>query len=120
MWEIEFYETARRECPFQAFVDSAEKKVRVKLVRALDLLEAHGPDLKRPYADLLRDGIRELRVRAGTGQYRALYFFFTGRRIVITHGIVKKAADVPPAEIERAIRYRNDFLQAQRSRTRRA
>ena len=32
------------------------------LIKFLDILAQYGPDLKRPYADMLREGIRELRV----------------------------------------------------------
>ena len=41
--------------------------------------------------------------------YRALYFFFIGKNIVITHAFVKKTDKVPPGEIERALRYKQDF-----------
>jgi len=118
MWEILFYETIRGECPFRTFLDSSDAKVQAKFIKLLDLLEEHGPDLKRPYADLLRDGIRELRVRYGTKRYRALYFFVIDDRIVISHAIVKKSERVPPGEIERALRCREDFRRRQGARER--
>ncbi len=61
-------------------------------------------------ADVLRGGIRELRVVFGGDQFRALYFFWDGDQIIVTHGIIKKSDKVPPAEIERAIRYRADYI----------
>lgn len=78
-------------------------------MRRLDLLQEHGPNLKRPYADILRDDIRELRVGFASSQYRAFYFFMAGAHIVITHGILKNMDKVPPGEIERAIRYKRDW-----------
>ncbi|MBI3548232.1 MAG: type II toxin-antitoxin system RelE/ParE family toxin [Elusimicrobia bacterium] len=78
-------------------------------MKFLDLLASQGPNLKRPYADVLRDGIRELRVRLGSNQYRALYFFIVGKHIVITHGILKNEDKVPPGEIDRAVRCKIDF-----------
>ncbi|MEE3452987.1 type II toxin-antitoxin system RelE/ParE family toxin [Dialister sp.] len=39
-----------------------------------------------------------------------LYFFFIGRRIVLTNGFVKKTQKTPPEEIERAKRCRADYL----------
>ena len=47
------------------------------LVRVERLAEL-GHDLRRPEADLLRDGIHELRARCGSVQYRLLYFFTAG------------------------------------------
>jgi len=115
MYRIDFYRTPRGDRPFQIFLDGCTDKVRSKFIKWLDLLKEQGPDLKRPYADALRDGIRELRVALGGDQYRALYFFWDGDTIVITHGIIKKTAEVPPGEIDRAIRYRADYLRNKRS-----
>ena len=42
---------------------------------------------------------------------RVLYFFVIGRRIILTHGFVKKTNKTPVAEIERTISYRKDFLE---------
>lgn len=109
MYTIKFYVTARGESPFAAFLDSAQPKVKAKFLNLLDLLSRLGPDLKRPYADSLRDGVRELRVRFGNNQYRALYFFIMGKTIVITHGILKNSERVPPEEIDRALRFKIDL-----------
>lgn len=109
MFEIQFYCSKRGECPFQSFVQSTEPRVKAKFIKILDILEEHGPNLKRPYADFLRAGIYELRVRFGTNRYRAFYYYVVDKRIVITHGIVKKTDEVPPSEIEKALRYREDF-----------
>lgn len=69
-----------------------------------------GPNLPRPYADIVRGKIRELRVSFGSNEYRFLYFFF-GKRIIITHGFLKKTDRVPEGEIERAERIMQDFLE---------
>ena len=67
--------------------------------------------LRRPQADYLRDDIYELRTRIGNVRYRILYFFHGNIAAVISHGIVKKMAEVSPREIERAIRRKNQFKQ---------
>lgn len=82
-YEVVFYATHRGEAHFQTFLDSMTDKLRVKVMKLIDLLEEHGPNLKRPYADTLRDGIRELRCQQGH--------------------------KVPPSEIERSISYKRDF-----------
>ena len=110
MYQTLYYKTTRGDCPFQTFLDGTTDRVRSKFFKLLKLLEEHGPNLKRPYADALRDGIRELRVGLGGDQYRALYFFVSGRTIVITHGIIKKTDAVPAGELQRAINYKNDFF----------
>jgi phage-related protein len=75
----------------------------------LGLLADQGHQLRRPAADYLRDGIYELRAKAGRIQYRMLYFFHGRQAVVISHGITKQESAVPPIEIERARRLRQAF-----------
>lgn len=53
----------------------------------------------------------ELRTVQGNNTGRSLFFFFDGQKIVITHGFVKKQQKTPAREIERAKRYRNEYIQ---------
>ena len=78
------------------------------MLRWLELLEHQGPQLMRPYADVLQGKIRELRVGHSGIQYRLLYFFW-GRCVVVTHGFVKKTMAVPESEIARATRAMHEF-----------
>jgi phage-related protein len=75
----------------------------------LQILQEKGPNLYRPYADVLEEPIRELRVTFGRLEIRLLYFI-QGKNIVLTHGFLKKTQKTPPEEIERAQRYRHDWL----------
>ena len=92
------------------FLDALPVKARAKLEKWMQLLEERGPDLPRPYADVLRDKIRELRVKFGNTHYRLLYFF-VGKKIIMTHGFVKKTEAVPEIEVRFAIQAMKDFLQ---------
>jgi phage-related protein len=66
------------------------------------MLRQHGFELRRPYTDILRDEIHELRAHLGTVQYRIL-FFFHEHSAVLSHGLVKKKATVPDKEIDLAV-----------------
>lgn len=48
---------------------------QAKLLSHISLLQDKGPNLMRPYADLLEDGIHELRVKLSGKQTRILYYF---------------------------------------------
>ncbi len=74
-------------------------------------LEERGPNVPRPYADILTDGIHELRVKLSGDQYRMLYFFCYRNFIVMTHAFHKKSTRVQKKEIKKAINYRTDFLE---------
>jgi phage-related protein len=117
-WEVEFYETKSGRCPIQDFLGSLQAKDRVFAVRGLERLELFGPELRRPHVDYLRDDIYELRVQTPGGGLRLFYFFFDRRKIVMTHAIRKKTGQVPPAEIDRAIAYRSEYMEQQKRKVR--
>ena len=108
-YEVLFYETAEGRCPTQDFLEGLPLKVRAKITKWVDLLRREGPDLPRPYADVVRGRIRELRV-SFSGMHHRLLYFFHGKRIIVTHGFVKKTAAVPDEELTRAQRWMDDFL----------
>lgn len=71
-------------------------------------LEESGFELRRPTADMLRDGIRELRAKKGHVNYRILYFFHGQNVAILAHAITKEDA-IPPIEIERALSRKKAF-----------
>jgi len=85
-------------------------KQRAKTIRDLKILELYGNRLREPQSKYLEDGIYELRTKQGSNISRILYFFFVGRRIVLTNGFVKKSMKTPKSAIELAIKYKNNYL----------
>ena len=67
-----------------------------------------GHELRRPEADLLRDGIYELRVSLQSVHYGILYFFHGTVAAVVSHGLIKERV-VPPKEIDRAVGRKKRF-----------
>lgn len=86
----------------------APPKVQDKCFAYLSRLEAQGHELRRPLADLLRDGIYELRPSYQGVHYRILYFFSGKSVVVVPHGL-KKEGEVPVVEIQRAIERKEKF-----------
>ena len=74
------------------------------------MLAAFGHELRRPTADLLRDGIYELRARRGRVNYRILYFFH-GRDVAVLACGLTKEKEVPAAEIERVMTRKKRYEQ---------
>ena len=56
----------------------------------------------------MRDKIYELRVNFQGINYRVLYSFYKNQAVVISHGIIKEK-EVPPLEIEQAIKNKTKF-----------
>jgi phage-related protein len=109
MYEIVFYDSEDGKCPIQEFLDSLEPKLLAKTIRTIDLLENNGPQLREPYSKMLEDGIFELRTKQSSDITRVLYFFFDGRKIVLTNGFVKKSQKTPKAEKNLARKYKADY-----------
>ncbi len=103
-----FYKTETGRRPTREFLSSLPLKARAKTSKWIKKLEEYGPDLPRPYADIVRDKIRELRVIFASTQYRLLYFFY-GKYIVITHGFIKKTDEVPDNELKKAQNMMRNF-----------
>ncbi len=110
MYEVISYEDRRGRCPVDEFLDDLQPKVRAKAEKWIEKLEEEGPNLPRPFADVVKGKIREIRIIFGSNYYRFLYFFF-GKKIILTHGFLKKTDRIPAGEIERAERIMQDFLQ---------
>ena len=109
-WTVEFYRTGRGDEPAREFVEALGVKARAKVTRWLEILEEKGPALPRPYADVLDEPIRELRIAHGRLEIRLLYFFHGRSIIVVAHGFLKKTRTVPVAEVLKAHRVRLDWL----------
>ena len=108
LYEVFFYRSPRGECFTEEFLNGLPAKVRGKILRWIEALETHGPNLPRPYADVVQGKIRELRIVFGSMQYRLLYFF-AGKQIVVTHGFVKKTGPVSVQELDRAERLMHEW-----------
>ena len=110
MFQLEFYEFANGKQPVSEFLDSLDSRMAAKLVSLMEILEEKGPGLRMPYSEFLDDGIFELRCKLGNNITRVLYFFYFGRRIVITNGFVKKTNKTPAREIPLAKDRRRDWI----------
>ena len=108
--EIEFYKREDGTAPVQEFLDSLDPKMLAKMLRTIDLLEANGTSLRRPYSAPLEEGIFELRAQQGSDITRVLYFFYKDKRIILTNGFVKKSQKTPPGELKLAKDRRENFL----------
>ncbi len=109
MTMIVFFRDEDGSAPFLDWFHRLPERAKVQCRARLELLADQGHQLRRPAADYLRDGIYELRAKAGRVQYRMLYFFQGRAAVVISHGITKQQAAVPPIEIERARKRRQAF-----------
>ncbi len=94
--------------PLLEWLDSLPSKALAKCRVRIERLAALGHELRRPEADLLRDGIYELRIGLQGQNYRMLYFFHGKHVTILSHGLVKER-EVPPKEIDKALERKRRF-----------
>jgi phage-related protein len=101
---IRIYRHLSGETPVTDWLDRLEKKEPKAYRKCLQriLLSEKGNELRRPFADMLRDGIYELRAKVGRVNFRILYFFCGQHMACLSHGITKEGK-VPDEEIEHAL-----------------
>ena len=105
-----FYDLPNGELPAEKFMLTLDKKMRAKLIRAINIIKERGALVREPYSKHLDDGIFEVRAQVGTDISRVLYFFIVGKKFIITHGFVKKTQKTPTSEIQLAKKYRAEYL----------
>ena len=110
MFHLELYNTEDGKEPVADFLNSLNDKLTAKLTGLMEILEEKGTTLRMPYSEYLEDGIFELRCKQGNNITRVLYFFFSGKQIVVTNGFVKKTRKTPPKKIMLAKRRRADWI----------
>lgn len=101
--EVVFFREEDGSVPLVDWLAALPSVARAKCRVLLDRLEELGHEMRRPEADYLREGIYELRTKYVGVNYRMLYFFHGRTAAVVSHGVTKQQAAVPPKEIERAV-----------------
>lgn len=109
-WHILFCDEMEQACPVTEFINECSPRHQVKVLRFLSLLEEQGPILPRPYADVLYDGIHELRFTLSQTKVRVLYFFCYQKFIVLYYVFFKNTQKVPEKFIKKVVEYRDSFL----------
>jgi len=109
-WHVLYYVDPDGVRPVEKYIDDLSPGEQAKMLTFIDNLEEQGPNLHRPYADLLEDGIHELRIKITGTQVRVLYFFCYKDLIILTNVFDKHTDKVPKAEIKLAKGSRSDFL----------
>ena len=109
-WHVLYFEDSNGYSQVFEFIENRKIREKAKVLAWLEQLEKQGPNLPRPYADLLEEGIHELRVKLSGDQVRILYFFCFKDFIVLTNAFIKNTDKVPKNEIQIAKKNRADFL----------
>jgi len=109
MFDVIYYELPNGDKPAKQFINSLDKKMRVKALGSIDILAEFGNALREPYSKAMGKGLFELRIKFAGDITRIFYFFVVDNKIILTNGFVKKSRKTPPSEIELAMKYKTDY-----------
>ncbi len=112
-YSVEFVKMQSASTPFISFLEELNTQERAEILAYIEEFRV-AKSSASPIADALTkylgNGILELRVRHTNRISRSLFFYFAGKRIIFTHGFIKKTRTTPRVELEKAERYRSEFL----------
>lgn len=108
-FEVVFYRKLNGTVPMDEFLESLPPKPNAKVHRDLGALREEAHKLREPQSKCMGEGLSELRSRQGDDIARSFYFFFSGSRIVVTNGFVKKTRKTPRRELARALAFKADW-----------
>ena len=99
-WVVVFYVEDSGSNPVNEFLKKLDVKTQARFIDSIERLRQRNIQAREPLVRHLEGKLWELREESNTNIYRIIYFFFTGRRIVLLHGFVKKTQTTPGREIE--------------------
>ncbi len=112
-WQVEYYKKENGSIPVLDFLLTLNPKLRAKTFSEIELPEKHGTALREPYTKAISGskykGLFELRVKFSSDITRIFYFTFRNNTFVLLHGFSKKTDKTPTVELDRAMRYKQDY-----------
>lgn len=112
MFQADFVKFNNR-IPFIEFLKTLTDDEEAEILTSIDkLLELKNNNniISNKLSKYLRDGIFELRVSHLNKISRSLYFFVKEKRIIFTHGFIKKVQKTPSDEIDKALKMKKYYI----------
>lgn len=98
-WIVVFYRDEQGNSPVRDFLRTLDEEAQQSIGWAIEQLRLRNVTARQPLVRHLEGKLWELRRESKTNIYRVIYFFFTGRRIVLLHGFQKKTQRTPRQEL---------------------
>lgn len=93
---------------YREFIDSLNEKERQKVHYILSLLQSEDR-LPVKFIKFIRDGLYELRISWNGNIYRLFFVFDEGQIVVLFNGFQKKTQKTPNAEINKALKIKEEY-----------
>ena len=111
MREIRFYRSPSGHCPVEEFLDSLPGKTAQRIVWVLQIIEELDKVPGHYFKKLTgTDGLWEIRIQAGSNEFRILGFFAGNNILILNHAFQKKSQRIPAKHIKLAESRKRDYL----------
>lgn len=112
-WQVEYYKKENGDIPVLDFLLTLDAKMRAKAFSEIELLQKHGINLREPYTKSIKGekykNLFELRVKFSSNISRIFYFTYKNNTFVLLNGFTKKSDETPKRELDKAIKYKEDY-----------
>ena len=98
---------------YKEFISSLTDKEVQKIKYVLSLLETEDR-MPVKFIKSIRDGLYELRISYNGNIYRIFFIFDEGQIVVLFNGFQKKTHKIPSAEIEKALKLKEEYYEYKR------
>ena len=101
---------SNNKCPVEDFLDSLSNDLLAKITAVFKLVENLDKVPAKFFKKLSGTKLFEIRVEWQSNIYRFPCFFHKNSLVILTHGFQKKKQKTPAKELEKARKYKDDFL----------
>ncbi len=108
-YQFAFYIKPSGQCPFEKFWHSIGHKMKIKILREMDLLLKYGMNFDQVHIKRFKDGVYKLRVNQGNDTAR-VFFVIVYNIIFILQAFIKVTQKTPEGEKIKIPRYKNEVL----------
>ena len=98
---------------FKSFIDSVDDSIRRKIDYVLDMLKTQRR-VNSKFVKPIKDGVYELRVGWEGNIFRVFFIFDEGNIVVLFNGFQKKTQKTLQAEIEKALKIKEEYYEYKR------
>ncbi|MCM1169790.1 MAG: type II toxin-antitoxin system RelE/ParE family toxin [Bacteroides sp.] len=104
------------ESYYKDFFDSQPRNVQEKILYGILKLK-NERFVSSKFVKAIRDGLYELRIDYMGNIYRIFFIFDKGNIVILFNGFQKKTQKLPKAEVDKALRLKNEYHERKKSGT---
>lgn len=101
---------------YKDFFDSQPRNVQEKILYGMLKLK-NEQFISSKFVKAVKDGLFELRIEFQGNIYRIFFIFDEGNVVILFNGFQKKTQKLPKAEIEKALKLKNEYYERKNNGT---